>query len=57
VISVAEAQSRRGREVVALDKAVRQSAIEFRVHEADVDIYINRKAKALSRSPAIDADY
>src|SRR5438094_3884417 len=41
--SVPEAQSRRASEVVALKKAVRQSAIEFRVHEADVNIPLRCK--------------
>ena len=36
--SVPEAQSRRGSDVVVLEKGVRQSAIELRAHEADVDI-------------------
>src|SRR5205807_6059795 len=43
VISVPEAQSRRRSDVVALEKGVRQSAIEFRVHEADVDIPLRCK--------------
>jgi len=38
VISVLEAQSRRSSDVVVLDKGIRQSAIELRAHEADVDI-------------------
>jgi hypothetical protein len=38
---VPEAQSRRASEVVALERAVRQSAIEF--HEADVNIPLRCK--------------
>jgi hypothetical protein len=37
-LSVAEAQSRRTCDVVVHEKAVRQSAIEFRPHEAGVNI-------------------
>src|ERR687887_1789357 len=36
--SVAEAQPDRGIDVVALEKAVGQSAIHLRVHQADVEI-------------------
>jgi hypothetical protein len=38
VISVPEAQSRRGSDVVVLDEGVCQAAIVLRAHEADVDI-------------------
>src|SRR5262249_3755014 len=41
--SVAEAQSRRSSDVVVLEKAVRQSAIELRAHEADVNIPLRCK--------------
>src|SRR6516165_3954127 len=43
VISVAEAQSRRSSDVVVHEKAVRQSAIEFRVHAAEVNIPLRCK--------------
>src|SRR5215510_8455843 len=43
VISVLEAQSRRSSDVVVLEKAVRQSAIELRAHEADVNIPLRCK--------------
>ena len=42
-LSVPEAQSRRSSDVVVLDKGVRQSAIELRAHEADVDIPLRCK--------------
>src|SRR5260370_38399968 len=41
--SVAEAQSRRSSDVVVHEKAVRQSAIEFRVHAAEVNIPLRCK--------------
>ena len=43
VISVPEAQSRRASDVVVHEKGVRQSAIELRAHEADVDIPLRCK--------------
>jgi len=43
VISVPEAQSRRGSDVVILEKGIGQSAIELRTHEADVDIPLRCK--------------
>src|ERR1700756_389553 len=43
VISVLEAQSRRGSDVVVHEKAVRQSAIEFRPKGADVNIPLRCK--------------
>ena len=43
VISVLEAQSRRRSDVVVHEKAVRQSAIELRAHEADVNIPLRCK--------------
>src|SRR5262249_19671793 len=43
VISVLEAQSRRRGDVVVHEKAVRQSAIELRAHEADVNIPLRCK--------------
>src|SRR5262252_10103780 len=43
VISVLEAQSRRSSDVVVHEKAVRQSAIELRAHEAEVNIPLRCK--------------
>src|SRR5258707_9690800 len=43
VISVLEAQSRRSSDVVVHEKAVRQSAIEFRPKAADVNIPLRCK--------------
>src|SRR6516164_4009892 len=43
VISVLEAQSRRSSDVVVHEKAVRQSAIEFRPKDADVNIPLRCK--------------
>jgi len=42
-LSVAQAQSRRPCDVVVYEKAVRQSAIEFRPHEAGVNIPLRCK--------------
>src|SRR5215831_18581817 len=41
--SVPEAQSRRSSDVVVLEKGVRQSAVELRAHEADVNIPLRCK--------------
>src|SRR5262249_33007632 len=43
VILVLEAQSRRRSGVVVLEKAVRQSALELRAHEGDVNIPLRCK--------------